>query len=282
MSTKYVLVTGASTGIGKACALTFAAQGWHVFAGVRKPKDGVALVADGGPRIQPLQLDVTRPSDIDSAREQIAVITQGHGLHGLVNNAGIAVAGPVEFVPMEDLRRQIEINVFGQVMVTQAMLSMIREAQGRICFISSTNGFFSPPFMAPYAASKFAIEAIGDALRVELAPWNIRVSLVQPGAISTPIWEKSKAEADDMIARLPQAAHALYGVAVAKVKGMVDSTAQRAVPAEEVAKSVAHALTASRPRTRYRVGNDAFVEYLLARWIPDRLRDALVRKLLGL
>lgn len=282
MSQSYVLVTGASTGIGKACALEMAKRGWHVFAGVRKQEDGDALVAEGGVNIEPVQLDVTQQKDIDAARDHVARTTGHAGLAGLVNNAGIAVAGPLEFVPMDELRRQIEINVFGQVMVTQAMLPLIRQATGRIAFISSTNGFFSAPFMSPYGASKFAIEAMGDALRVELSPWNIHVSLIQPGAIRTPIWEKSKAEADDMIARLPPEALRLYGTPIEKVKGMVDSTANQAVPAETVAAAVAHALTATKPRTRYRVGNDAFAQYVLARWLPDRWRDFVVRKMMGL
>lgn len=282
MSKPYVLVTGASTGIGKACALEMARRGWHVFSGVRKAEDGVALVAEGGTNIEPVQLDVTRQADIDAAKERIARAAGDAGLDGLVNNAGIAVAGPFEFVPMEELRRQLEINVFGQVMVTQALLPLIRQATGRIAFISSTNGFFSAPFMSPYGASKFAIEAMGDALRVELSPWKIHVSLIQPGAIRTPIWEKSKAEADDMITRLPPEALRLYGTTIEKVKGMVDSTVQQAVPSETVAAAVAHALTAAGPRTRYRVGNDAFAQYVLARWLPDRWRDYVVRKMMGL
>ncbi|MFM1920080.1 MAG: hypothetical protein RLZZ303_1714, partial [Candidatus Hydrogenedentota bacterium] len=177
--------------------------------------------------------------------------------------------------------RQFEINVFGQVAVTQAMMPFLRAARGRVCFIGSDNGYFSPPFTSAYNASKHGIEAIADSLRVELAPWGIEVSVIQPGAIKTPIWEKSKADADKLLERLPGEAHQLYGPAVTAVKRQVEKTVGYAVPPERVAETVLHALTAARPRTRYRVGMDAYIQYLLARRLPDRLRDAIVRRLLG-
>lgn len=282
MSTRYALVTGASTGIGRACALALAANGFHVFAGVRKPADADALRADGNGRVEPITLDITRQDDIDAARAHIEAHCEGKGLEALVNNAGIAVAGPFEFLPLDEFRRQFDINVFGQVAVTQAMLPLLRQARGRLCFIGSDSGYFSPPFTAAYNASKHAIEAFADSLRVELAPWKIEVSVIQPGAIKTPIWEKSKAEADDLIDRVPVHAIELYGNAINALKAQVEKTVAYAVPAEHVAKAVLHALTAPRPRTRYRVGMDAFIQYLLARALPDRLRDRIVKKILGL
>lgn len=281
MSTRYALVTGASTGIGRACALALADKGFHVFAGVRKPADADALRADGKGRIEPVTLDVTRQDDIDAARALIEERTGTAGLDALVNNAGIAVAGPFEFLPLDEFRRQFDINVFGQVAVTQSMLQLIRQAKGRVCFIGSTSGYFSAPFTSPYAASKFCIEAFVDSMRVELAPWGIQVSVIQPGAIKTPIWEKSKADADEMIQHLPVKAFELYGNAIEAVKGQVEKTVGYAVPPEQVATAVCHALTAKRPRTRYRVGTDAFIQKLLVRLLSDRWRDALVRKMLG-
>lgn len=277
MAKKFALVTGASTGIGRAIARALAHRGWHVFAGVRKPSDAGALRDEG---LEPVQLDITSAADVAAARDHVARVTQGN-LHALVNNAGVAVAGPFEFLPLDDFRRQFEINVFGQVAVTQAMMPFLRQARGRICFIGSDNGYFSPPFTSAYNASKHGIEAFADSLRVELAPWGIEVSVIQPGAIKTPIWEKSKADADGLLERLPDAAHQLYGPAIAAVKRQVEKTVGYAVPPERVSEAVLHALTAARPRTRYRVGMDAYIQYLLARRVPDRLRDAIIRRLLG-
>jgi NAD(P)-dependent dehydrogenase (short-subunit alcohol dehydrogenase family) len=281
MGTRYVLVTGASTGIGRACALALAKEGFHVFAGVRKASDADSLRVAGGANVEPITLDVTKQDEIDAARALIEARTAGAGLAGLVNNAGVAVAGPFEFIPMQDFRRQLEINVFGQIMVTQSFMPLIRTARGRVCFIGSTGGYFSAPFMAPYSASKYCIEAFVDSLRVELAPWGIQVSVIQPGAIQTEIWEKSKADADDLLSRLPPEAITYYGKAIDAIKEQVEKTVKYAVPADHVARSVVHALTATRPRTRYRVGIDAFIQFLLARCLPDRVRDVLIRKMLG-
>jgi NAD(P)-dependent dehydrogenase (short-subunit alcohol dehydrogenase family) len=202
------------------------------------------------------------------------------GLHGLVNNAGIAVAGPFEFVPVEDFDRQLQVNVIGQVRVTQAFLPLLRQARGRLCFMGSTGGFFSAPFMAPYSASKYCLEAFTDALRVELAPWGIRISVVQPGAIKTPIWDKARRDGDAMLKKLPADAERLYGSRIRALLKMVDITERRAVPPEEVAKCVLHAIHAPRPRVRYRVGWDAFAQYVVNH-LPYRWRDKLVEKGMG-
>ncbi len=282
MSNRYALVTGASTGIGRACAMALAQQGFHVFAGVRKPADADALRADGQGRIEPLLLDITKQEQVEAARAHVESTCGKTGLHALINNAGIAVAGPFEFLPLDEFRRQFEVNVFGQVAITQAMIPLLRQARGRLCFIGSDSGYFSPPFTAAYNGSKHTLEAFADSLRVELAPWKIEVSLVQPGAIKTPIWEKSKAEADDLIQHVPVKALELYGNAITAVKAQVEKTVAYAVDPAQVAKAVLHAVTARRPRTRYRVGMDAFIQYLLARLVPDRLRDRIVKRILGL
>jgi NAD(P)-dependent dehydrogenase (short-subunit alcohol dehydrogenase family) len=186
-----VLVTGASTGIGRATALRLDRSGWQVFAGVRKEADADSLQAEASERLRPVTLDVTDAGQIAAAAEAIAAETGG-GLDGLVNNAGVAVPGPLETVPLEDLRHQLEVNLVAYVAVTQAMLGEIRRAEGRVVFLSSIGGRIAFPFGGPYHASKFATEAIGDVFRQELRPWRLEVSIVEPGSIDTPIWERGQ------------------------------------------------------------------------------------------
>lgn len=282
MPMKYALVTGASTGIGHACACALAERGYRVFAGVRTEADAERIRAEGGGEIEPVTLDVTDPGQITAAARHVSAACGETGLHGLVNNAGIAVAGPLEFIPMEDFARQMAVNVNGLLAVTQAFLPLLRRAAGRLCLISSTNGFLSPPFMGPYSASKFAVEALGDALRVELAPWKIRVSLVQPGAIQTPIWDKSKAANEALLARMPAACTELYGGAIEVMRREAEKMAGRAVPVRRVSDCVVHALTSKRPRTRYLCGGGGRMEWFVARWLPDTWRDRLIRLATGL
>ncbi|MDP3209060.1 MAG: SDR family NAD(P)-dependent oxidoreductase, partial [Rhodoglobus sp.] len=181
-----VLVTGASTGIGRATALLLHERGFTVYAGVRRPEDGASLRAAASDRLVPLIIDVTDPEAIAAAAGEIT--RAGVALVGLVNNAGIAAAAPLEFVPLADFRHQLEVNVVGQLAVTQAMLPLLREDRGRIVNITSVAGLFAGPMLGPYHASKWALEAMTDTMRMELAPWGIRVSAVEPGQIATPIW----------------------------------------------------------------------------------------------
>src|ERR1041384_744002 len=194
-----VLVTGASTGIGEACALCLTAAGFRVFAGVRRTEDGERLGARGG--IESVLLDVTVPAQIAAAASDLAGKVGDAGLAGLVNNAGIAVGGPVEYVSAEDLRRQLEVNVVGLHEVTRAFLPLIRRARGRIVHIGSISGLIASPFTGPYAASKHAVEALAEALRVALAPEGIHVSVVEPGQVRTPIWEKGLSQYAAIAAR---------------------------------------------------------------------------------
>ena len=277
-----VLITGASTGIGEACALALDRAGFRVFAGVRREADADALRQQASGRLEPVMLDVTDDASIAAAAKTIAAAAGAAGLAGVVNNAGISVAGPLEFVPLDDVRRQLEVNVIGQLAVTQAFLPMIRAGRGRIVFIGSISGKLSTPFVGPYSASKFALEALADALRVELRPWRIPVSLVEPGSIATPIWEKGLAAADEMERRLPEQAHALYGDAIEAVREMAKKTASRGIPASRVARAVVHALTSSRPKTRYPVGVDARIQAALAGVVPDGLRDVVIEQQMGL
>ncbi len=212
---------------------------------------------------------------VKAAAETVAHALGDAPLSGLVNNAGIAVASPLEFVPLDALRRQLEVNVTGQVAVTQAFLPSLRSSRGRIVNMGSVSGRFASPFMGPYSASKFALEALSDSLRLELRPWGIHVSILEPGVIATPIWRKSLLAADELATGMPEEAHTLYGRAIQAIRQRVESIG--GVPAERVARVVAHALTARRPRPRYVVGRDARVAVGLS-YLPTRMRDWLVAK----
>jgi NAD(P)-dependent dehydrogenase (short-subunit alcohol dehydrogenase family) len=281
-STRSVVITGASTGIGEACALHLDGLGWRVFAGVRTIAAGEVLQAKSSARLLPVCIDVTDAASIASAREIVTRELGVHGLTCLVNNAGIVVAAPLEFVPLDDVRRQFEVNVIGAIAATQAFLPLIRKSRGRIVNIGSDNGRLSLPIMGPYCASKFAIEAITDALRIELAPWGIEVVLIEPGNIATPIWRKSLAEARRIEAALPPEYQRLYGSQVASVRAFAAEFGSRGSQPLAVAKMVARALDERRPDTRYPVGLDARVTTTLVRFLPDRLLDRLIRRLLNL
>ncbi|MBB5031579.1 SDR family oxidoreductase [Prosthecobacter vanneervenii] len=277
-----VLVTGASTGIGAACARTLAARGWRVFAGVRKLADGEALAAGSEGRIIPLQLDVTNRDQIQSVVREISAQCGEAGLQGVVNNAGIALAGPLEFMPLDAFQRQFDVNVLGLVAVTQAVLPLIRKSRGRVVLMGSNSGFMCEPFLAGYGATKHAVEAIADSLRIELRPWGIEVALIEPGAIKTPIWSKSREAAEQLFVGMPPECEKLYAAPISALRKMVEKIPSSAIPPERVAGAVAHALESRRPRTRYPVGLDSIAGSLLVRIIPDRWLDWIIRKVMGL
>ncbi|HEV7769967.1 MAG TPA: SDR family oxidoreductase [Solirubrobacterales bacterium] len=274
-----VLVTGASTGIGRATALRLDAAGWRVFAGVRKQADADDLATAGSDRLLPLILDVTEADQVAAAAARIEAA--GGALHGLVNNAGIAVPGPLETLPIDDFRRQVEVNLTAQVAVTKQMLPLIRRAPGRIVFLSSIGGRIAFPFFGAYHAAKFGIEAVGDTLRRELRPWDISVSIVEPGSIDTRIWERGEDEGDAIEARFSDAQRQLYGQALEDFRKVTKATAARGIPPEKVAATIEHALTSSRPRPRYLVGADARVQARLAQVIPTRLFDRIVAHMIS-
>ncbi len=273
---RVVVITGASTGIGAACALHLDRLGFMVYAGVRKIEDGVALQQRGVSGLIPLLLDVTDDALIHQAKEVVSDRVRNNGLYGLINNAGIAVVGPLEGVPVRDLRRQLEVNVVGQIAVTQAFLPLIRQARGRIVNMGSIAGRGAMPLMGPYSASKFALEAMTDALRLELQQWGIHVSIVEPGAIATPIWEKSGKVATDLEEAMPMDMRTKYAALVAAVRKVVGEASARAIAADTVAQAVEHALTASHPKTRYLVGTDAKLRALMIKILPDRLSDSVL------
>jgi NAD(P)-dependent dehydrogenase (short-subunit alcohol dehydrogenase family) len=285
------LITGASTGIGQATALRLARAGWTVLAGVRSPEDGERLAAEApGGRLHPLTLDVTDFQQIKEAAGRVSELGGGGEsspgrLDALINNAGVGFGGPLELIHPDDLRTQFDVNVLGQISVTQALLPALRAAHtsrgtgGRIVFVSSVGGRVAMAFTAPYAASKYAIEAIGDALRVELATSHVQVALVEPGSVATPIWGKTR-ELEEKLT-IPASLQAEYGHVPAAMKKTIESTASRGVPAAQVAETIEGALTAKRMKARYVIGRDARAMIAARRLLPDHVFDRLAKRALG-
>jgi NAD(P)-dependent dehydrogenase (short-subunit alcohol dehydrogenase family) len=259
-----VLVTGASTGIGRATALALAPT-HTVLAGVRR-------LEDAPPGTTALQLDVTNPGHVAALRE----IPR---LDALVNNAGIAVTSPLEYLPLDELRRQLEVNVIGQLAVIQAVMAQLRAARGRIVNVSSIGGRMALPLYGPYSSSKFALEALSDALRREQR--DIRVIVVEPGAIATPIWERGIATADAIWDAVPEDGKQRYGRIVDTLRGRAKELGATGTPPEDAAAVIAGALSAEKPRTRYVIGRQAKIQATLARLLPDRASDALLARLLN-
>jgi NAD(P)-dependent dehydrogenase (short-subunit alcohol dehydrogenase family) len=270
-----VLVTGASTGIGHATAMHLRAQGWDVLAGVRRQQDGESLAAQG---VEVVLLDVTDEASVAAAAKQLGE----RPLHGLVNNAGVAIGGPLEYLPVERLRYQLEVNVVGVVAMTQALLPALRRATGRVVNIGSVGGRVSSPFVGPYNASKHAVEAITDSWRQELSPWGMHVVVVEPGSVSTPIWSKGVEQVKEQRASLPAEALERYGKEMAAFDTIMERMDRMGVPPLKVARVVEKALTSRRPRPRYLVGVDAHAQVGLKTVLPTRVLDASVRKLLRL
>lgn len=273
MSRGTVLVTGASSGIGEASARHLASLGFDIRAGVRKDEDAERLQSPG---ITPVKIDVTDQASIDAAAAEIS-----GPLAGLVNNAGFAVAAPLEYVPIDELRRQLETNVIGQVAVTQAFLPRIREGRGRVVFMSSIGGRVALPIAGPYNASKFAVEGLADSLRRELRPWGIHVVLIEPGAVATPIWSKGAQAADELVDGMPAEAEQRYSDVIATLRRESKKFETNATDPMDVARAVEQALTAERPKTRYLVGTDAKIRAKMARLLPDRAMDVLIGRALG-
>jgi NAD(P)-dependent dehydrogenase (short-subunit alcohol dehydrogenase family) len=276
-----VLITGSSSGIGRASALRLDRAGFQVFAGVRKRGDAESLAEEGSNRLEPVILDVTDESTIQVTAERIQQVTGG-SLAGLVNNAGIAVAAPIETLDLDQLRNQLEVNLTGQVAVTQAFLPLIRAARGRVVLIASIGGRMSLPYLSPYHASKFALEAVGDSLRQEMRPFGVDVSIIEPGSISTPFWGKGTDQVDAVLEAMTPQQREIYSDAVHAAVRASQKAERRGIPPDKVARSVEHALTARRPKTRYLVGIDARIQATLRKWLPDRLLDRGVSRELGL
>jgi NAD(P)-dependent dehydrogenase (short-subunit alcohol dehydrogenase family) len=275
---KSALITGASSGIGRASVARMIRVGWHVIATVRKSEDGESLRAQFGPAVTPLIMDVTDRASIVAAARQLDT----DGLDGLVNVAGIGMMAPIEYASLDDLQEIFKINVFGQLAVTQTFLPLIRKSRGRIVNISSVGAHIAIPFGSPINASKSAFGTFSDTLRLELRPFGIHVCTVEPGAIKTPAVEKTLGDVAAVIDKLPPAGAEQYGV---MLKGFAKRAYEREMNGsspEVVAEAVHHALTVGQPRPRYRVGKHARILTTLPRILSDRLLDAIVLRITGL
>lgn len=277
-----VLVTGCSTGIGEACALDLDKLGFRVFASVRKAEDAERIKSQASERFTPVTMDVTDTDTVREAAETIEASVGEAGLYGLVNNAGIAIPGPLECVPLEQVRRQFEVNVIGQLAVTQAVLPLIRSAKGRLVNMGSISGIVAPPYMGPYSASKFAFLSMNDALRLELKRWDIRVSIILPDVVSTPIWSKILDTAFEMGKHLPRPIRKLYKEDLTAMWQTSQKADETGMGVDRVVRAVRHALTARRPKTRYFVGRRTVAAYWGARNLPDRITDWFVRRQMGM
>ena len=277
----HVLVTGTSTGIGEATALHLAEKGLHVFAGVRRARDGTALQKRSPATLTPVPLDVTKERTIAAAREAIEAAVGKRGLAGVVNNAGIAVPGPLELQPMADFRLQLETNLFGPLAVIQAFMPLIRRGSGRIVNVGSVGGMVVLPITGGYSVSKFGLHAMSDALRLELRQWGIHVSLVQVAPVASAIYEKTYAALDGLEAKLGKEGYRLYEPQITAVRKTTEKAEADAEPAVVIAKAVHHALTSHRPKTRYLAGHGGR-QVQAAAALPDHARDRALARELGL
>ncbi len=273
-----VLVSGASTGIGHAISMHLAHNGYTVYAGVRKEGDRERLESEHA-RIRPVILDVTVPADV--ARAVQTVREAGDTLAGLVNNAGIAVAGPLEFLPLAALRLQFEVNTIAPIAMAQAALPMLRESRGRIVNIGSIAGRLSAPFVGPYSASKAAIASLTDALRQELARFGIAVSLLEFASVKTPIWEKGRRGRDALAASMPPQAMTLYGALAEAVIAQTTVEEREGMDPQVIAATVLAALRSPKPRERYVIGRKARIQAVAA-ILPPSTRDRLVKRVMKL
>jgi NAD(P)-dependent dehydrogenase (short-subunit alcohol dehydrogenase family) len=276
--TRNVLITGASGGVGRAAVRRLDELGWQVFAGVRSRAAGEEL-AHGARAVVPIDIDVTDEQAVASARADVAERVGETGLHGLVNNAGLIVQGPIELVPLHALRRQFEVNVIGQVAVTQAVLPLLRAAEGRIVNIGAASGLVTVPMFGPISASKTALESLTDALRMELKHQGVRVSIVEPGAMATEIFAKAIAASERDGFAGGDAARRVYAKALAKsTTALADA---KPAPVDKAVAAIVKALTDRRPRSRYLVGRDAS-QIAMLRHVPERVRDRLLMANVGL
>ena len=274
-----VIVTGASTGIGKAMVDNFAANGIHVFAAVRT----LSTVGEH-PLVTPVRLDVTSAQEaLDAAEVVGAALGSGTRLRGIINNAGIAVGGPLEFLDLDEMRRQLEVNVVGQLAVTQAFLPLLREhGKGRIVFTSSVGGRVAAPFIGPYAASKHALNGMAESLRRELKRWGIGVSVLAPATVATPIWDKAGDDIDNIVGKLPPLAVELYGPGIEAMRSISKDARTGGIPASKVAEAAHHAVFARRAKAEYLVGSEAKMIAAASNLLPYRTFDkAVLRQMFG-
>jgi NAD(P)-dependent dehydrogenase (short-subunit alcohol dehydrogenase family) len=277
-----VVITGSSSGIGRACALTLDRNGFRVFAGVRKDADGDALREAASESLTPVHVDVTDAASIAAMAEQVAAEVGEAGLDGLVNNAGTTLPCPIEHLPLDGFRHQLEVNLVGPLAVTQAMLPMLRRAQGRVVNVTSAAGKAAVPLMSPYVAAKHGLEGLSDVMRLEFRQWGIQVAVIEPGFVGTAMGGKLQSDTEAAIRALPDEGRRRYGPSLAKLADTVSQHAASGSPPEVVADAVMHALTSSRPRTRYPAGAGAKRMLLMRRLLSDRRFDRIVLRAGGL
>lgn len=269
-----VIVTGASTGIGQAMVENFAANGIRVFAAVRTLSS-----VEEHPLVTPVRLDITSAQEALDAAQVVREALGETRLRGIINNAGIAVGGPLEFLDLDEMRRQLEVNVIGQLSVTQAFLPLLREhGKGRIVFTSSIGGRVAAPYIGPYSASKHALNGMAESLRRELKPWGIGVSLLSPATVATPIWDKAGADIDDIAAKLPPEAVELYGSAIESMRAISKQARTAGIPASKVAEAAHHAVFARRAKAEYLIGREAKIAATASNLLPFRTFDKAVLK----
>jgi NAD(P)-dependent dehydrogenase (short-subunit alcohol dehydrogenase family) len=273
--TELVVVTGASTGIGAATARELAARGFHVLAGVRRDSDGDALRSE---RIEPLTLDITVDADVAAIAKRVAADPGRRKLRAVVNNAGIAVNAPVEALPLTEWRRQFEVNLFGHIAMIQALLPALRESSGTVVNISSVGGKVAMATYGAYAGSKFAMEAVSDALRREVSAFGVKVVIVEPGAVITEMSGRGIATANGLADSMTAELHGQYDGLINAITAQSASFTEAGVPATKAARVIADAIAARKPRTRYTVGRDAAIIVKLARFAPDRVLDTFLRR----
>lgn len=269
-----VFVTGANSGIGQAIVENLADNDIRVFAAARD----VAGVLDH-PLVTPVRLDVTSSTEALAAAETVRAALGESKLRGIVNNAGIAIGGPLEFVELDEFRRQLEVNLIGQLAVTQAFLPLLREhGKARIVFTSSIGGRVAAPFIGPYAASKHALNGMAESLRRELKPWGMGVSVLAPATVATPIWDKAGGDIDDIVAKMPPRAMELYGATIESMRGLTKDARTGGIPASKVAEAAHHALFSRRPKAEYIIGSEAKIMATASNLLPYRAFDNAVLK----
>jgi NAD(P)-dependent dehydrogenase (short-subunit alcohol dehydrogenase family) len=281
-SGRAVLVTGTSTGIGRATALRLDELGFRVFAGVRREEDGENLKRMSSSRLTPINIDVTDQESIETARQRVEEELVGHGLAGLINNAGLGIGGPMEFVPTDQIRKMFDVNYFGAIDVTKAFLPAIRKARGRIVNVSSIATLHTVPLHGPYSSSKLALNGFSEALRLEVYRQGIEVSVIICGCVKTPIWEKTRSEYELLEDDYPPAYHKLYGSTYRKVKEFFAKIARDGVTPESAAAIISRAITESRPKNTYYVGRDAYMNLVMSRLFHGKRADWMMLRAIGI
>ena len=279
---KSVVVTGSSTGIGRACALMLDRNGFRVFAGVRKRADGDALRSAASRSLTPVHIDVTDAASIQAMAEKVTSEAGDAGLHGLVNNAGTTLPGPIEYLPLDGFRHQLEVNLVGPLAVTQALLPLLVRGRGRIVNVTSAAGKAGVPLMAPYVAAKHGLEGLSDVLRLELGPLGVQVAIIEPGFVGTAMGGKLQRDTEGAIGSLPDEGRRRYGGQLTAVAESISKHAAQGSDPDVVAADVLRALTSAKPRTRYPSGAGAKRMLFMRRILPDRRFDRIILRAGGL